>query len=301
MKKGYFLTAYVLIAFWAGYEAHTNKVFPIGRFVERTFFTLNPEYLGWRAKTFFAEKTAVTETQIKTQKELNVFADTAAKKEVKCPKEEMAYVLIGFGQSNSANYAGHRSKATSSIVNFFNGKCYSAVDPMLGATGRYGSVWIPIAERLALEDKTVVLVTFGVASSRIDDWLDTNFLMPFYKENIGTLKQFYSEPDSVVWFQGTSDRATPKINFERSLAEWLSIIKSDLPKAQLYVVGNSYCHGENDKDLLAIQKKVASEIGGRFIGPTDLFNSINYRYDDCHFSEQGVMRVAEMIASKMAR
>ena len=97
MKKGYRLTAYVFLAFWAGYEAHSNKVFPIGRFIERTFF---------------AEQAAVTEAEIETQKSVYVFTDTAVKKEVECPKEEMAYVLIGFGQSNSANYAGHRSKAT---------------------------------------------------------------------------------------------------------------------------------------------------------------------------------------------
>ena len=136
MKKSYRVTVYVLLAFWAGYEAHNNKVFPIGRFIERNFF----------------EKEVVT----KLQKKVHAYVDVSNKSEVSCPVEDDAYIIIGFGQSNSANYAGHRFEINKDIVNFYNGKCYVANDPLLGATGRSGSVWIPLSEQLEIKDLSVL-------------------------------------------------------------------------------------------------------------------------------------------------
>lgn len=113
------------------------------------------------------------------------------KSEVSCPKVDDAYVIVGFGQSNSANSAGHRFETNKDIVNFYNGKCYVAIDPLLGATGRGGSVWIPLSEALNINDKTIVLSTFGVGGTKVSDWLNDEYLMPFYKENIEVLNNFY--------------------------------------------------------------------------------------------------------------
>lgn len=79
-----------------------------------------------------------------------IFSDTAQKEEANCPDNSNAIVMVAFGQSNSANYEGERHESKSdAIVNFYNGKCYKAKDPMLGATGRFGSIWIPLATEIS--------------------------------------------------------------------------------------------------------------------------------------------------------
>jgi len=265
MKQGYKLTAYILLAFWAGYEINNNKVSEM-------------------------------------QKKVNVFANTKLRNEIHCPNADDALVLIGFGQSNSANSAGHRSKATTkNIVNFFNGKCYEAVDPLLGATGRQGNVWIPIAEKLQSDDKTVVLATFGVGGSSVEQWLDENYLLPFYKKNVSSLKQYYPNPNSAVWIQGESDKKTSNEKFESSLKKWLGIVKADFPNTNLYLTGTSYCNGSANPQVLVTQEKLIKAIGGIYIGSTDVLTSVNLRYDDCHFSEQGINALTEIISAPMIK
>jgi len=125
---------------------------------------------------------------------------------VSCPSPENSIVVIGFGQSNSANHAGHRFRSESlDVVNFFNGKCYEAADPLLGATGRSGSVWIPFADRLHGLGKTVVLATIGVGGSRVESWIDPRDLKPYYIESIQSLRKTFPNPDYAIWIQGESE------------------------------------------------------------------------------------------------
>ena len=276
MKKSYRVTVYALLAFWAGYEAHNNKVFPIGRFIERNFF----------------EKEVVT----KPQKKVHVQHDVSNKSEVSCPVEDDAYVIIGFGQSNSANFSGHRFETNKDIVNFYNGKCYVANDPLLGATGRGGSVWIPLSEQLKIKDKTIVLSTFGVNATKVSDWLNDDYLMPFYRENIDSLTKVYKKPNAVVWIQGESDRFTPHEVYSEQLQDWFEILRTDFSDSNIYVTGTSYCDNESNESILVAQRKQAENIGAVYVGSTDKLAQQSYRYDDCHFSEMGTKALASLIA-----
>lgn len=276
MKKSYRVTVYLLLAFWAGYEAHNNKVFPLGRFIERNFF----------------EKEVVT----KLQKKVHAYADVSNKSEVSCPVEDDAYVIIGFGQSNSANHAGHRFETNKDIVNFYNGKCYVANDPMLGATGRSGSVWIPLSEQLKIKDKTIVLSTFGVGGTKVSDWLNHDYLMPFYKENIDSLTKVYNKPNAVVWIQGESDVSTPHEVYNEQLQDWFEMLRTDFSDSNIYVTGTSYCGNKSNESVLVAQRKQAENIGAVYVGSTDKLVQQSYRYDDCHFSQMGTKALASLIA-----
>ena len=277
MKKSYRVTIYVLLAFWAGYEAHNNKVFPLGRFIERNFF----------------EKEVVT----KLQKKVHAYADVSNKSEVSCPVEDDAYVIIGFGQSNSANHAGHRFETNKDIVNFYNGKCYVASDPLLGATGSSGSVWIPLSEELNIKDKTIVLSTFGVSGTKVSDWLNDDYLMPFYKENISSLKSFYKKPNAVVWMQGSADRETDLDSLDMDIRNFLSILSSDFNKSNIYIIPSTYCNKNPSFVINNIYMKHSKSLGAVFIDNVDELNQISLRYDDCHYSERGIRALAVKIAS----
>jgi len=283
MKKSYRITIYVLLAFWAGYEAHNNKVFPIGRFIERNFF----------------EKEVVTKLQ-KKERALalldHVYVDISKKSEVSCPAEKDAYVIVGIGQSNSANSAEHRFETNKDIVNFYNGKCYVANDPMLGATGRKGSLWIPLSEQLKIKYKTIVLSTFGVGATKVSDWLNDDHLMPFYKENIDSLTKVYNKPNAVVWIQGESDVSTPHKVYSEQLQDWFEILRTDFSDSNIYVTGTSYCGNRSNESVLFAQRKQAENIGAIYVGSTDKLVQQSYRYDDCHFSEMGTKALASLIA-----
>jgi len=60
------------------------------------------------------------------------------KKAVACPQQtDRAAVLLLIGQSNAGNHAGQRfrSEHGENVVNFYNGRCYVAASPLLGADG----------------------------------------------------------------------------------------------------------------------------------------------------------------------
>lgn len=231
---------------------------------------------------------------------VSVIDDISKKIEVTCPKKNDAYVIIGFGQSNSANSSGHRFENNkTSILNFFNGKCYLANDPMLGATGNHGSVWIPLAKHLDIKNKSIVFATFGVGGTHVKSWLDKYHLLPFYKKNIKDLKTHYPNPDAAVWIQGERDATTPSELFKKQLKEWINIIQQDLPSTIIYITGTSYCKGVSNSKILEIQKNIAENLtNGVYVGSTDNLNQTKYRYDDCHFSEQGTEELAKLIASR---
>lgn len=63
------------------------------------------------------------------------------KTEVKCPEPGPdTAIVLAIGQSNIANQAENRitSHYSSEVVNFFEGKCYRAESPLLGATAEEG-------------------------------------------------------------------------------------------------------------------------------------------------------------------
>ena len=278
-----------LLVFYFGYNAYrygienNNKIFPITKFLKRNFL----ESKGTKSSA--------------SQRKINVFSEVSLKSKVLCPKPENAYVIIGFGQSNSANSAGHRFEGNGNAVNYFDGSCYIASDPMLGTTGRQGSLWLPLSNRLQVGEKTIVLATFGVDGTRVEQWLDGNYLYPFYKENLSKLKETYPSPDAAVWIQGESDVATPKENFELDLAKWLTILSKDLPQTTLYITGTSYCSGNASHSVLEAQKRLSQSLGGVYVGSTDSLVQSQYRYDDCHFSEKGVNALADLISSSWVK
>jgi len=275
MKKIIQISICTLLAFLAGYKAHKNQVFPLNAFIERNLLE--------------------EEVTKKWQKKISVYSSLTNKSEVNCPAEEDAYVIIGFGQSNSANYAGHRFYTNKNVVNFFNGKCYVAIDPLLGATGKGGSVWIPLSERLNVQDKTIVLSTFGVASSRVSDWLNEDYLLPFYKENIDALKKKYNKPNAIFWIQGESDVSTQNGVFSQQLKDWFELLRSDFSDSNIFVTGTSYCSGKFNDAVLSVQRKQAESIGAIYISSTDKLVQHGFRYDDCHFSEKGINALASLI------
>jgi len=68
------------------------------------------------------------------------------KQEISCPiQNKSTAVILVIGQSLSANHASQKftTKYPESVINYFDGKCYVAASPLLGATNQYGEFITP--------------------------------------------------------------------------------------------------------------------------------------------------------------
>jgi hypothetical protein len=77
------------------------------------------------------------------------------KKAVICPQQtDHTAVLLLIGQSNAGNHAGQRfgSEHGETLVNFFDGQCYVAASPLLGADGTSGEYWTELGNFCLIAD-----------------------------------------------------------------------------------------------------------------------------------------------------
>lgn len=267
------LISILLIVFWLGYQAKEVEFFPVHEFIEKNF---NP--------------------QEKVIDNISVYDDLNKKIKVECPVPNESFVIVVLGQSNSANSAGHRfaSSSKEQIFNYYDDSCYVASDPMLGATGNSGSLWIPVAKKLSIT-KPIIILTMGVGGSKVEEWLNPNKLGNFYEKTIHGFKVKYPNPDFVIWLQGSADKNTPNNIFQNQLDDWLKKLKHDFYFSKIGVVGHSYCKG-SDSSITKVQELLAKKNGLVFLGNMDDFSDDEFRYDDCHLSMRGVDAVSNMIA-----
>lgn len=94
---------------------------------------------------------------------------------VNCPKQtDETAVLLVIGQSNSANHAEKKytTKNPTKVFNYYEGKCYVASSPLLGATGEEGEFITPLSDKLIANGtyKKVVIISADYGGSSISRW-----------------------------------------------------------------------------------------------------------------------------------
>jgi lysophospholipase L1-like esterase len=104
---------------------------------------------------------------------------------------------------------------------YFSGRCFHLADPLMGATGQGGSVWIPAASKLAgLTDGPVVVIAGGVGGTAIEQW--TSYASPLVaplRARVDEAKRAGLPPKVYVWMQGENDAAggTSAASYESNL------------------------------------------------------------------------------------
>lgn len=212
------------------------------------------------------------------------------KQEAPCPSANESLVVVGFGQSNGSNHLlPRREDTTGAVYNFYQGKCYTATDPMLGATGTGGSIWVPLGQRMAaLTHKNIVISTFGVGGSTIQRWEDRTDLGARMDANLTALKQVYPQVDYFLWVQGESDVDGNAPAYGRTLARVAALTKQYFPHSLFGASSTSFCADRMSDAITQTQKEIATTTPGMFwLGDTDQFRSAEYRRDNCHLSERG--------------
>ena len=97
-----------------------------------------------------------------------------ARTPIDASKVDRAAVLLIIGQSNGGNHGETRHSAKGAVYNFnpFDGLCYAASDPLLGATGEAGSPWCLAGDALIETGfaRSILLAPLCVGGATATDW-----------------------------------------------------------------------------------------------------------------------------------
>ena len=216
------------------------------------------------------------------------------KAEVPCPPQTArTLVAVLIGQSNAGNTGGQRFRAGSNAVNFFAGKCFEAVDPLLGAADKQGSVWTVTANLVAERYDHIVLVPLATGGSTVADW--NGKLAPMLEKSLETLKARYTATH-FLWHQGESDAHTTRPeDYVRGMQRVIAATRRHFPDAAFYMSLATFCElrGGADPALHRAQRSIVDEGKRIFEGPdTDRYPALEDRYDGCHFSGIAQEKVA---------
>lgn len=221
--------------------------------------------------------------------------------EVDCPREPhpRTMVVLTFGQSNAANYVRGRHESAARVVNFFDGSCYAGKDPLPGAGGTGGSVWSRLGDLLVAggDFDQVVIAGVAVSASGISRWTVGGDLHRRLLETLESMRVAGLTPTHLLWHQGETD-AKDGTGAEAYRRQFLAMIDSLRARgfvAPVFVATATYCHGRSSAALRAAQAALVDPGAGIHAGPdTDALVGSNWRDDDCHFSEAGATRHAEL-------
>jgi hypothetical protein len=214
----------------------------------------------------------------------------SSKIEVRAPSlTEKSIVAFVFGQSNSANSVGERyMAATNNVVSYFDGHYYLGSDPLLGATGNAGSMWIITANKLIeknIADK-VVLLAAGVGGSSIKLWRTGGSLNKMFEDRLKDATENQIHITHFLFHQGEADNRMSGREYTSGLLELIDLTRQYYPNSKFFVSQASVCRNESSAEILKSQRE-ATRIHNVYLGPNTDLISLNDRYDGCHFSGRG--------------
>ncbi len=226
------------------------------------------------------------------------------KQPIPCPAQtERTWVLFISGQSNSANHAGqrHASRHGDQVLNYFDGQCYLAQSPLLGATGLEGESWTLLGN-LAIEQglaDRVIISTNGVGGSSIEQWQSNP---PFYQgmqRALDNLQKTY-HVTHMLWHQGETDfiKQMPAAEYQQHFTAVLDALRQRGMNAPVYISITSQCWmnplWREDNAIRTAQKSlIANTWNARAGVDTDLLLNELDRFDNCHFGGTGQEKFAK--------
>jgi hypothetical protein len=232
------------------------------------------------------------------------------KTEVPCPGQTAdTAVILAIGQSNAANHAAARlaTHHPGQVLNLFDGKCFAAASPLLGATGEGGEFLTPLADRLVDDGayKTVIIVASAITDTPISRWQRDGDLNDMLMETLKPLLATYKITD-VVWHQGENDLrfGTPGKVYQASFRSLLDTLREAGIDAPVFIAVASAC-GTSRLNGNAIAEGQRALVDNRtiFLGAdTDaLLDDSDRKNDRCHLSESGQKKTALSYAAAIEK
>lgn len=240
----------------------------------------------------------------------------SAKDHVKaeCPSPESTITIVTGGQSNAANSNTRKYSSTNGrVFTWFDNSCYISRDPVLGATGSRGSLWVAMGDAMAERaGKNILLINGAVGGTQVADWLDPRSgYVAALQRRIESAEALGYKPALTFWHQGETDAAANDVDtFTVELTELVHRLLDITDESIFYMFRASKCQGyrraEGVAEFIAAQTTVA-KVDQRIIPGmnTDQLDH-DYRTDSCHFNSfarsvivDQVMRDLEPVLSDM--
>jgi lysophospholipase L1-like esterase len=224
--------------------------------------------------------------------------------DVACPPQTGdAAVILAIGQSNIANSGSTRTTTAypDRVLNYFQGKCYVAASPLLGASGEGGEFLTPMADRLVKNGRyrTVILVPLGLSSSPVARWQRDGDLNEQMLAALAGLPGGY-KVTQVLWLQGESDLAasTSAKVYRASFLSLLESLRRQGVDAPVFIAIATKCRAalSPGNPVAAAQQGLVSDGIVRLGADTDRLAGDADRRDGCHFNEAGQNKVAASFA-----
>ncbi len=241
--------------------------------------------------------------------------DISARRETACdpftkPDPRHA-VLFTFGQSNAANEGRDRYIASDHVINFnpFDGRCYIAQDPLLGALGEAGSVWGQVGDGLIAMGAydSVLIVAIAIGGTSIERWAQGGDLNQRIIFALDRLAEQGIMPTHILWHQGEADRIkeTTSDDYVQKFGTIIDTFRARGIDAPIYPAVATYCYmfdldriadyGPATEAVRNAQQSLSSVYAGVLPGPdTDQITGPAYRSDNCHFTHLGLRAHADL-------
>jgi hypothetical protein len=219
-------------------------------------------------------------------------------------------VIVTLGQSNAANHGRGNYVASERVDNFnlYDGRCYHAADPLLGASGSDANFATRLGDILIQRGRfdRVILAPIAQGGTRVEQWADEGL---FNRRIIALIRRLYDAhltPDFILWHQGEGNLDTSDLGgrqYRKNLLEVVRTFREFGIDAPFYIALATRCGAPspNRVNVRAGQRGAVDAKINTFLGPDTDTLGLEYRDDlICHFNEAGLERHAEMWADTLS-
>jgi hypothetical protein len=214
----------------------------------------------------------------------------------------LAVILIA-GQSNIANEGdpdGLIVPAPGAYnFNLFDGRCFVARDPLLGATCDRSNVATRLAD-LLINSGTftrVLLVPIAHGGTFIREWTRNGRMGPRLLVAMERLREAGIGVTHVLWQSGEAEGAQANADaraWTQDFGEIVDVIRVGGVLAPIYVAQCTVCCSGPNEVIRSAQREVRSQARGVFAGPDLDTIGPEKRWDGCHFSAAGLQEAAQL-------
>jgi hypothetical protein len=233
-----------------------------------------------------------------------------ARQEMPClPVGESTAVVVVLGQSNAGNYGIGRYAATEAVDNFDpdTGKCFAAIDPLLGADGNGSSFLTRLGDLLVRSGrfKRAIVVSIAAGGASVSDLASIH--LHRIDNLIAKLRKTGLTPTHFLFEQGETDASqnTSEAEYLASLTTLVKKFRSEQYEAPFFVALSTKCDEVHPRNRRAIRNAQAAAVNAELNirrGPDiDMIGNSGRIHGRCHMNEIGTLAQAALWAAFIER
>jgi len=206
--------------------------------------------------------------------------------------------ILAFGQSNMANMGiGLTYTSAYDVLRLDNTYDFVLASSPVGATALAsgtGANILPYLGDLLIQDGKYSDITYAnvaVNGSCIVQWIPSS---PNFQRIVSLVNQGF-EFTHVLFHQGSCDtRSILKEDYKKYFLEMKNGLRNLGIIAPIYLGRASYIYGVVDSQVTDAQNELINENDDILMGANTDVLGAEYRYDDSHFNEQGLIKHAQL-------